>query len=417
MTHATLTTAMAALHSPRWLYEIRRAALTRFFDAGLPDRHDEDWRYTSLDHLDGLALHEPKQDRESAVVLEDYPGALIAFLDDLLVWQDASLPHGMIGSLHQAMKKSLLREHLGGLAGDTALAQLNSALWRDGACLHVPARERLRQPVFLRHGSAEAEAMLHPRLLVVMETGSDAILIEHFAAATDAPYWRNPVAEIELAAGACLTHIRLTEEGAGATHTALTAVHLEADSNYRCLDLSLDGKLIRHDLRVDLAGDGANARMDGLFVVGGRRHADHHLVAKHSAPNTVSRMTWRGLAGGRARGIFNGLVQVEPGASKSDARQSSRNLLLSPHAEIDARPQLEIRTDDVRCAHGATVGRLDAEALFYLRSRGIDLDAARALLLTAFAGEALGLIDDAGLSGWLMPRILRRLAIKEGTMK
>ena len=413
MTTAPFTAALVSLRRPQWLYGMRRSALSNFFDAGLPDRRFEDWRYTSLDHLERLALHAPHQESGKAVVIEDYPGALIAYLDDLLVWQDARLPHGMLGSLQLALKKTLLRERFGQLAGNAALAQLNAALWREGACLHVPADERLRQPVFLRHAASESEAMLHPRLLVVMEAGADAILIEHFVAETGAPYWRNPMAEIELDAGARLTHIRLTEEGVGATHTALTVVRLAENSTYRSLDLSLSGGLVRHDLKVELAGEGANARLDGLFVVGARRHADHHLSVNHSAPHSVSRMTWRGIASGRGRGVFDGRVLVEAGSIKADARQSSRNLLLSPHAEIDVRPQLEIRTDDVRCAHGATVGQLNAEAMFYLRSRGIDAETARDLLLTAFAGEALGLVDDAGIGDWLMPRIRRGLATQE----
>jgi Fe-S cluster assembly protein SufD len=412
MTAAPFASALQQLRQPAWLYETRREALAGFLHTGLPQRGVEDWRYTSLAHLDRLGLHLPTPSPDAVVAIDDYPGVLRASHDDVLVWQDTRLPRSQFGSLYQALRRASLRERFGSLAGPTALAQLNSALWRDGACLAVPANERLRLPVCLRQVAAEREGMLHPRLLVVMETRADAVLVEHFSAETDAPYWRNPVSEIHLAAGARLTHIRLIEEGAEATHTALTVVRLSAGSTYRALDLSLSGRLLRHDLKVELAGEGAAAHLDGLFLVNGRAHADHHLQVSHTAARTTSRMTWRGMAGGRGRGVFDGLVRVAAGALQADAWQSSRNLLLSPQAEIDARPQLEIRTDDVRCAHGATVGQLDADALFYLQSRGIDAASARSLLLNGFANEALALLDDAGLGEWLRPRIeasLRRM--------
>ncbi len=401
---ANLADALTPMHGPR------RDALDRFRHMGLPDIRQEDWRYTSLAHLERMRLHVPETSADLVLAIEDYPGALMAFVDDRLIWQDTTLATQVLGTLSDGARGAGLPQP-GSLAGPGALSRLNAALWREGACLRVPAGQRLRQPVFLRHAAADADAMLHPRVLVAMAEGADAILVEHYLGDPGLAYWRNPVAEILLEPGARLTHIRILEESDAATHTGRTVVSQARDSTYRALNLSLGGRLARHELEVRLEGEGAAARLDGLFVADGRQQADHHLRVLHEAPRTVSRAIYRGLAHGRGRGVFDARAVVGPGAAGADARQSSRNLLLSPHAEIDARPQLEIYTDDVKCGHGATVGQLDQDALFYLRSRGLDEPAARRLLMEAFAGEALGLLDDTGLKDWLMPRLLAALPI------
>lgn len=397
--------ALRRIETPDWLRAERRVALARFLRRGLPTPREEDWRYDSLAHLQRARLHAPSATSAGPAGLEDYPGTLLAFLDDDLIWHDTRLPADVLGTLDAAALRDVARAHLGTLADTGALVQLNAALWRAGACLRVPAGERLRQPVFLRFDAQEHEAMLYPRVLVVMEAGADAVLVEHYLGNTGQPYWRNAVTEIVLGEGARLTHIKLTQESAAATHTGRVAVRQARDSTYRGLGVSLGGLLARHEYAVELAGEGAGARLDGLFVVDGRRQDAHHLRVEHRAPRTVSRQTFRGIADGRGRGVFDGRVVVHAGARHADALQSSRNLLLSPHAEIDAKPQLEIFADEVKCGHGASVGQLDAEQLFYLRSRGIAADAAHAMLLRAFADEALRLLDDAGLRAWLATRL------------
>jgi Fe-S cluster assembly protein SufD len=350
----------------------------------------------------------PDADAETVLAMEDYPGALMAFADNRLIWQDTRLPTHQLSTLTDA--EAPARYRLGTLSGDAALAQLNLALWQEGVCLHVPATQRLRLPVFLRFAAVQDEVMLHPRVLVVMEPHSDAILVEHHCADGFASHWQNAVTEVFLEPGARLTHIRLVERGEGGTHTHLVRVLQERDSQYRCLTLGLGGRLVRQDIHVTLAGEGAETRLDGLFLASGRRHVDHHLNIDHAASHTTSRTAWRGMAGDRGRGIFDGRVLVRHGTSGADARQSSRNLLLSPHAEIDAKPRLEIYSDDVKCGHGATVGSLDQDALFYLASRGIDPVTARDMLLTAFADQVLGLAEDAGLADWVRPRLKAGLA-------
>jgi Fe-S cluster assembly protein SufD len=393
------------------LSEARRAALEAYLAQGLPHTRQEDWHYTALDHLTRLPLH-PPAGTDARQVLDEVPGHDLIFAGTRLVQAGSTLPSPILRPMQEQDLDATTA-----LAPRTALTALNAALWRSGGHLDLPPGQRLERPVFLRHLTDEAQAMLHPRSRIRLGADAEAVVVESYAGTTPANYWCNAVTEIELAPGARLTHVRLIEEGAGATHTGLTAVRMERDSRYNLLDLSLDGRVCRHELHLRLAGEGAVCRLDGLFLTDGRRHSDHHLRVEHAVPRTTSRTCYRGVASGRGRGIFDARVLIRPGADATDARQDSRNLLLSPHAEIDAKPQLEIYADQVQASHGATVGRLSDEALFYMRSRGIEGSDARRLLLAAFAGEALGLIQEAGLGDWLMPRIEARLHDIGETMK
>jgi Fe-S cluster assembly protein SufD len=381
------------------LPERRRKALAAYLARGLPHTRLEDWHYTALDHLTRLPLHPPAG---QPAVFDEAPGPHLSFANGRLVAADGGLPAAI---LHALQEDDLATA----IAPETALTALNAALWRVGGQLDVPPGHHLERPVFLRFLCDEAQAMLHPRSRIRLGAGAAAMIVETYAGTTQENYWCNAVTEIELAPGAHLIHLRLMEEGPAATHTGLTAVQMARDGTYELLDLSLTGRICRHELHLSLAGEGAVCRLDGLFLADGRRYSDHHLRVEHAVPRTTSRARYRGIASGRGRGIFDAHVLIRPGADGTDARQDSRNLLLSPHAEIDAKPQLEIYADQVQASHGATVGRLSEEALFYLRTRGIGQHDARRLLLTAFAGEALALIQAAGLGDWLTPRIEARL--------
>lgn len=383
----------------------RAVALDRFFTHGLPTTRDEDWKYTALDFLEQAEWHAPRQAAEDWGG-EDYPGIVMKFGNGRLAEADPKSIHAH--SLADHADTPVAVRTFGLLAdtfpGGTALADINSALWQDGLLLHVPAGWKAA-PLFVLHLASEADAMLHLRHLVVLEAGTEAVLVEHALGTPGLPYWHNSVTEIVLGEGAQLTHLRLDEDSAAATHTSLTLVQQARDSRYHALSINVGGRVTRHDTRVNLAASGAACRLDGLFIADARRHIDQHLHVEHAAPHTTSRQTWRGIAAGRGRGIFDARVVVQPGAFRSDALQSSRNLLLSPHAEIDAKPQLEIYNDDVQCGHGATVGQLDEAQVFYLRSRGIAVDVARALLLRGFAEAALALLKNSGLADWLEPHL------------
>jgi Fe-S cluster assembly protein SufD len=368
----------------------RTAALAAFLAAGFPQRGTEDWRYTALDHLDAVDLHAPQT--LAALPLPDHPGSVLHFVNGRALPDNPSLPH--------VTHLALARAALGRVADGRALDQLNRALWRDGVALTVPAQQR-NTPLFIVHDATEAGAMIHLRHLVVLEAGAEAILVEHDRGLPGTPYWVNTVCEIALGEGARLTHVRVVGESDAATHTALVAVEQSRDSVYRGVTLTLGGRVVRQDYAAALCGRDAQCAIDGVFIAQGRRHFDHQVRIHHHATHTTSRQTWRGIADGRGRGIFDSRVVVQPGAQQADARQSSRNLLLSADAEIDVKPQLEIWTDDVQCSHGATVGRLDADALFYLQSRGIAAAEARRLLLEGFVDEALDSVRAAGLMNWL----------------
>lgn len=389
----------------------REVALERFFTHGLPTPRDEDWKYTPLDFLERAELHAPQHTADDWAG-EDYPGTVLKFGNGQITDVYAQSIHAH--SLADRADTALVVRYLGQLAdtfpGNTALAEINSALWRDGLLLHVPTGWKAA-PLFMVHRTSEADAMLHLRHLVVLEAGAEAVLVEHSLGAPDLAYWHNSVTEIVLGEGARLTHLKLDENSAAATHTGLTLVQQARDSRYQALSLNAGGRVARHDTRVHLDEAGATCQLDGVFIAAGRRHLDQHLHVEHRAPYTSSSQTWRGIADGSGRGIFNARVVVQAGAQKADARQSSRNLLLSPHAEIDVKPQLEIYTDDVKCGHGATVGQLDPAEIFYLRSRGIDADTARALLLRGFVEEALGLLKNTGLADWLEPHLAAALPV------
>jgi Fe-S cluster assembly protein SufD len=414
MNPAALSQALANTSGSPRLMHARHAALEDFIARGLPTPHEEDWRYTSLKPLEQTDWH-MSENPATVPVIDDYPGGVMSFSNGRLSEAGLQVHHAYSLAVHA--DRALVVQYLGTLARSAALAQLNSALWQDGLLLHVPAGHKSVAPLFVVHGVSEADAMLHIRNLIVVEAGAETVLVEHYRGMPNLPYWNNLITEIVLGEGARLTHLKLTEESAAATHTSMTVVQQARDSRYHALSISLGGRLVRHDVAVNLQGDGAECRLDGLFIADARRHIDQHLHVEHTASHTISRQTWRGIAAGRGRGIFDARVVVRPGAQHADAQQSSSNLLLSPHAEIDVKPQLEIHNDDVQCGHGTAIGQLDEAQIFYLRSRGISAEAARALLLRGFAEEALGLLKNTGpgeylgasLDAWLEPHLAAAL--------
>lgn len=386
---------------PSWLKLGRNEALEHFFRTGFPARETEAWKYTSLAALEKRQLHSPAPGTEFLPGRLP-PGHLLTYGNGYALSRASALPEDVLGRLDAALGRATApaAARFGTLAGrDSALVALNTALWREGVLLHVPAQRRIEEPVFVVRTIDEDGAMVHERSLIVLEPGAEATVIELCNGRGD--YWRNPVVEIFVGANARLQYVKVTEDGTAATHTGALYARQERDSRLDILSLALGGQLVRQDIAVDLAGEGASATLNGCFLAGGRSHVDHHTRIEHTAAHTQSREVFRGIAGERGRGVFDGLIVVRPGAQKADAQQSSRNLLLSPHAEIDAKPQLEIYADDVKCGHGATVGRLDEDQVFYLRSRGIGDAQARALLMRAFALEACAGLTPGALRDWL----------------
>jgi Fe-S cluster assembly protein SufD len=304
-----------------------------------------------------------------------------------------------------------LRDH-GHIDGST-LEQLNLAFFEDGVVVHLADNATLDEPLYVVHHCtlAAAQRMTHPRVMVRAGRNSRGTIIEHYLGAHDAEYFTNAVTRIEVAAGGTIRHFRVQQESARAFHIAHVQAKLASDSRYSIHDIALGASLGRSGITTLLEGRGAHAALFGLFTPMGTQHLDAHTRIDHVAPNTTSEEDYRGIAGGRGRGVFNGKIIVRPDAQKIDSRQSSRNLLLSAQAEIDTKPELEIYANDVKCSHGATTGRLDATALFYLRSRGLSESDARALLIRAFAESILSSIDVAALRTALEKQIDERFTL------
>jgi Fe-S cluster assembly protein SufD len=392
---------------PEWLEPVRRAAATRFAAVGFPTTRDEEWRFTPVAPIaqriwragptDAVAL--PAE--QLAPFIFGHPEwSTLVFVDG--VYSEALsrvsvLPPGVrAGSLAEVLRGDgdLLRAHLTRHAPveGSPFTALNTAAFRDGGVLHVPPGHELERPVhFLYVTTAAAEgAGIHPRNLIVVERGARASVIESYVtAAANAIYWVNPVTEVAVAEGAWVEHTRIQRESERAYHVGLTHANQRRDSHYRSFAMAMGGALARHNLHVRLNDENIETLMYGLYITRGDQVVDNHTAIFHDQPNCRSWEVYKGVLDGRSRAVFNGKVFVRPEAQKTDAKQTNRNLLLSDGARVDTKPQLEIFADDVKCTHGATVGRLDDVALFYARSRGVPQEAAERLLTYAFAAEVI----------------------------
>ena len=285
----------------------------------------------------------------------------------------------------------------------------NTALFPDGAYLAVPAGVAVAAPVVLRHGGGTDATLVPGRVLVDVGAGASLLLVEDLRGAAGGGFL-NAVTELALGAGARCTIVRLVEQDGAGSHVASTWGRAAEGASFHALTFALGGTFVRDDVHVRFAGPGAEASLDGLFVVAGRETIDHHTMLDHAVPACTSRELYKGVLAGAGRGVFNGAVVIRPDAQKSDSGQRNPNLLLSDDATIHTKPELQIHADDVKCAHGATVGQLDADALFYLRARGIDAEAARALLVHAFAREVVERVPHAGLREDVDRRVEERMA-------
>lgn len=406
------------------LAPVREAALARFLDAGFPTLREETWKYTNVRPIARKAF------RASATagappaqgVLADFgAGALgdirLVFVDGHHVASLGALDglpaDTRIESLATAIGRdaAALRARFETDDDAPAFAAMNAALGGDGVFVSVPADTRLAATLHLLFLTTAATADLaqYPRVVIELGDGAEADVIEHYAGVAEATSFTNTVTLARLGRGAKLQHVKLQQEAPNTYHIGWMGVEQERDSELVQHSISLGARLARHDLRVRLAGAGASATLRGLYVARGRQHVDHHTRVDHLVAHTVSEEIYRGVLNDHARGVFNGKVVVHEQAVKSVAHQSNRNLLLAPTAEIDTKPELEIYVDDVQCSHGATVGQIDATALFYLRSRGIELDTARSLLVYAFADDVLAGLTHAGLRARVETEVLGRL--------
>jgi Fe-S cluster assembly protein SufD len=399
-----------------WLGALLEQAGEKFAHLGLPNRRVEAWRYSDL----AKALHETvKPDSETDAPPEFSGACVAAFENGVLV--DAASSYCAMGA--QSLRKVLAEKdapaasHIGKVnpQQDHAIINLNTALMEEGIVLHVPRGVTLATPLHLRFNWTNAEAQgsdgRHLRILVVLEEGAQATIFETHDGAPD---FATIVSEFSLAAEAKLTHVRLENFGASARQTAATVADIGEKALYRGFYLSQGGHFARHEALLKLSGAESEAQMDGATLVADRRHCDNTTVVHHASPNTASKQTFRSVLAGAGRAVYQGCVKVAQAAQKTDAKQLSRAMLLSHRAEIVTKPELEIFADDVKCSHGATAGELDANALFFLRARGIPEAEARAMLVEAFLGEALDAIDNEGLRALASERTHKWLARHAG---
>lgn len=405
--------------------DARREALDAALRDGLPLARSEAWKYTPLRALERRSFT-PSPTAAATfdeALLADIPAPRMVFVNgrfDATRSNIADLPAGVaLLTLPQALADpdpragNFMQRRYQGAA--EVFARLNAALASDGAVLRLAEHVRLPAPLHLVFiGAPTANDLAwHLRHLIELRRGAEATIVEHHLGGGDHTHFGNSLAHVHLAAGAQLQHLRAQDESAGATLIARTDAVLARDARYFRLDLELGASLSRHELNVRLEGDGAKLVANGVLLGTGRRHIDTRLGIEHVAGNTACDLTWRGLAAGRSRAVFHGGITIRAGADGSDANLSNKNLLLSDQAEIDSQPVLEIYADEVKAAHGATVGQLDPTAMFYLRSRGLPRADASRLLTKAFCREALAMVDSRDLRESLTSRLDRALAVLE----
>jgi Fe-S cluster assembly protein SufD len=397
---------------PGWIAALRGQALDHFATSGLPGRRREEWSYTNVEPI-ARGLFEPAAPDHAALGRDEIERvAFPVFACSLFVFVNGRFEPKLssrvgsgelrVESLATALHEDdELADSLGLVdTKEHPFAALNQAFLEDGACLRVPEGASVDQPFHLVFVSIPngRPTLTQPRVLVCAERDSRACVIQDHVSLGEGAGFTNAVTEVRVGPGAAVDLVVLQRENERHHHVSNLVCHQERDSRLSTHTLTLGGRLVRNDLATVLAGEGAEARLDGLFVGAEDQHLDNHTLVDHAVPQCTSEELYKGILGGQAQGVFRGRVVVRPNAQKTDARQSNPNVLLSDGAEIDTKPQLEIHADDVRCSHGSSIGRLDPDALFYLRARGIAEGAARELLTRGFAAQILGRLPSVALA-------------------
>lgn len=409
-----------------WLDEARANARRHFAAHGLPRAREEQWKYTAVRPIE-------KQDfaRADAAkgVLQDsdleaftYPeldcarlvfenGRYRADLADTaaLPGQVTCTPLSEAFGQHAKSLAPFFQQQLRGSAH--GFAALNSAFSDEGLYVRVPAGMRVELPVLTLFASCAASHPVasHPRVILHLERDSELVWIENYCGFDENTNLTNVWTQIELEAGASLRHLRVQRDSSKSLLVNRTDINVQSGANYTGFAIDLGARLARHDLNVALNGEHAECALNGLYVIGARQHVDNHTWVDHAAPNTRSKEIYKGVLNDYSRAVFNGKVFVHQGCNGSDAAQTNANLLLSENAEIDTKPELQIHADDVKCTHGATIGQLDLDALFYLQTRGLDPDEARGLLTWAFCREVVDRLQIKAVRERLAGQVLQNL--------
>lgn len=412
--------------TPNWLSRLRESAMDRFEQLGFPSVKEEEWKYTNVapisrvDFQPVISVATPFGTSEIRTL--SYPeteATTLIFRNGIFtpnqefVVQSGVVAMDLAEAIVDPKYAELVREHLARNADYNAngFTALNTALFSSGAFIFIPQNVVLESPLHLLFVSEtlNAKAASFPRVLIVAEANSHATLVESYAGLGGGTYFTNAVVEIVLKDGARLEHYKIQRESIEGFHIATTSADLGSSSSYDTTTINFGGQLSRHDIQVRMTHEGAECRVDGLYMVGASQHTDTHSVIDHQQPHCTSHQLYKGILDGKSRAVFNGKIFVRHGAQKTDAMQTNKNLLLSDEARIDTKPQLEILADDVKCAHGAAVGQIDENELFYLETRGIHPDLAKNLLTYGFAEEVIDKIKIESIKKQLDEAVLNRI--------
>ncbi len=397
--------------APLWLHRIRSDAMKRFGELGMPVARElsfplkEDWVYTDLRKIADTSYYaEPVEAELDETALAPYEFGQngwhrLVFVNGIYssaLSRVTDLPRGVVvSSLADALVEhpDLVHPHLARYADfeRTGLTALNSALLEDGLFVYAPHGGILETPVHVHYVTTGHKTLMatQPRTLIVGGDGANLKVVESYSGLTEQSYLTNAVTEIAVGRDGHAEHYRINREGAGAAHLSTTQLRLEENGRISTFNMSMGGALTRNDTNARLAGEHAVVRMNGLYLAAGDQHVDNHTAIDHAVPNCDSYEVYKGILEGRSRGVFNGKVFVHQDAQETDAKQLNKNLMLSPDAMIHTKPQLEIYADQVKCTHGATVGQLDEDQIFYLRTRGLSHDSACNLLTYGFAADLI----------------------------
>ena len=421
--HPYIDSLLKGYEMPRggvsWLNERRAQALERVNALTVPTTRDEEWRFTDISPLTKVAFRPAAATPRLA--LADIEGQLVPEAATRLVFVNGvyapdlsvstGLPEGVIvGSLAAAINThaGVIQPHLARHASfeGEVFSALNTTCLRDGAFIWVARNQKCPTPVQLLFVSTLGETAAFPRCLVIAEAGAECTLIEDYVGFGDAVYFNNAVTEVVVGEGARVRHVRVQRETGGAFHIASCAAVLATDARYASHTVTLGARISRFNLDVLQQGEGVEVKMDGLALISGRQLADTHTLMDHARAHGRCQQLHKCIVGGAGHAVFNGKILVRPGAQLTDSSQQGRCLLLSDKAHVDVKPQLEIFADDVKCAHGAAIGQLDAEQMFYLKSRGLSDTRARNLLTYAFAAEVIDRIPVPSLVEQLEQTVL-----------
>ena len=409
-----------------WVGQIRQEAWSSFVRLGFPTarRGNEKWKYTNVRPIANLAFRypfDPDRNEVSASCIRQ-----IAPWDDS--WVNLVFVNGRyreelstgaasarVGNLAEAIitDRELAEPHLARHASfeDDAFTALNTAFLMDGAFVHVPEGESLQSPVHLLFVTADGAgpSVSHPRTLVLAGRQSKLTVIESYVSLSSSRSFTNAVTEIVAGDGAEIKHYRLLEDAADSFHVGNSRVYQGQDSTYSSTSFTRGTALTRNDLLVLLDAPGSSCYLNGLYMPSGTQHVDNYINIDHAKPHTTSRLYYKGILDGKSKAVFGGTVLVRPGAQKADAQQTDKNLILSDEAEVDSKPSLLIYADDVKCGHGATAGNIDEDAVFYMKSRGLDRETVSRLLIYGFASEIIETVDSEPLRNYLDRSFLEEL--------